>query len=113
MVNEIEDYPDNFEDFLNRFQTEDDCIEYIKKLRWPDGFTCPRCRTAKAWTTNRGLLHCSKCGHDTSVTAGTVFENTQKPLRVWFHVIWMLMAQKTGVSARNLKEFIGFGSYCR
>ena len=111
MVNEIEDYPDNFEDFLNRFQTEDDCIEYIKKLRWPDGFTCPRCRTAKAWTTNRGLLHCSKCGHDTSVTAGTVFENTQKPLRVWFHVIWMLMAQKTGVSARNLKEFIGFGSY--
>jgi len=107
----IEDYPNNFEEFLDRFQTEEDCVEYIMEIRWPDGFSCPRCQATKAWTTSRGLLHCSKCRHDTSVTVGTVFEGTQKPLRVWFHVMWMLMAQKTGVSAKNLKEFIGFGSY--
>ncbi len=111
MASEIEDYPNNFEEFLDRFKTEDDCAEYIRKIRWPDGFVCPRCQATKAWTTSRGLLHCSKCRHDTSVTVGTVFENTQKPLRVWFHVMWMMMAQKTGVSAKNLKEFIGFGSY--
>jgi transposase-like protein len=111
MAAEIEDYPNNFEEFLDQFKTEDDCIEYIQKIRWPDGFVCPQCQATKAWTTSRGLLHCSECRHDTSVTVGTVFEGTQKPLRVWFHVMWMLMAQKTGVSAKNLKEFIGFGSY--
>ena len=47
----------------------------------------------------------------TSVTVGTVFEGTRKPLRLWFHVMWMMMAQKTGLSARNLCDTDGFGSY--
>ncbi len=106
-----ENYPKNFEEFLDRFRTEEDCAEYIRQIRWPDGFVCPRCGGGKAWTTSRGLLHCAACRHDTSVTVGTVFENSQKPLRVWFHVMWLMMAQKTGVSAKNLKDFFGFGSY--
>lgn len=107
----MENYPKNFEEFLERFQTEDDCAEYIKQLRWPTGFKCPKCGEVKAWLTKRGVLHCSRCGHDTSITAGTVFENTRKPLRLWFHVMWLMMAQKTGVSAENLKDVMGFGSY--
>ena len=99
------------ENFLEHFQTEDQCAEYIKQLRWPDGFKCPKCGEVKAWLTKRGVLHCSRCGHDTSITAGTVFENTRKPLRLWFHVMWLMMAQKTGVSAENLKDIMGFGSY--
>lgn len=106
-----ENYPNNFEDFLERFQTEDDCLEYIEQIRWPEGFKCSKCQWTKAWKTSRGLLHCSNCGHDTSITAGTVFENTRKPLRLWFHVMWLMMSQKTGVSAKNLKEVMGFGSY--
>lgn len=108
---EQENYPNNFEDFLDKFQTEKDCIEYIISIRWPDGFKCPRCQNLKAWITERGLFHCSQCKHDTSITAGTIFENTQKPLRLWFHVMWLMMAQKTGVSAKNLKDSMGFGSY--
>lgn len=104
-------YPNTFEEFLERFQTEDDCIEYVKQIRWPEGFQCSKCEGTKAWKTSRGLLHCANCGHDTSITAGTVFENTRKPLRLWFHVMWLMMAQKTGVSAKNLKDFMGFGSY--
>jgi transposase-like protein len=45
------------------------------------------------------------------VTAGTVFEDSRKPLRLWFHVMWLMMAQKTGLSAKNLCETYGFGSY--
>lgn len=104
-------YPNNFEEFLDQFKTERDCIEYIASIRWPDGFNCPHCQGSKAWTTSRGLFHCSNCRHDTSITVGTVFENTQKPLRLWFHVMWLMMAQKTGVSANNLHDCMGFGSY--
>ena len=106
-----EDYPKTFQEFINRFQSEDDCIEYIKQLRWPNGCKCPRCQFTKAWRTNRYLMHCARCGLQTSITAGTLFQKTRKPLRIWFHVMWWMMSQKTGASAKNLKDAMGFGSY--
>jgi len=105
------EYPTTFEEFLNRFQTEDDCAKYIHALRWPDGFACPKCGGRKTWPTQRQEVRCAACNHQTSVTAGTVFEDTRKPLRLWFHVMWLMMAQKTGVSAKNLYDSHGFGSY--
>jgi transposase-like protein len=107
----IEDYPKNFEEFLLRFQSEKDCLDYIQLLRWPKGFECPKCGGKEYWKTNRNLLHCCKCNHQSSIIAGTLFQDTRKPLQMWFTVMWLMMAQKTGVSARNLKDFMGFGSY--
>jgi len=66
-----------------------------------------------AWHTDRGLLHCQECQRQSSPTAGTVFEDSRKPLRLWFHVMWVMMAQKTGMSAKNLCDTYGFGSYQR
>jgi len=91
------EYPETYEKFLEWFKTEDDCIDYISKHRWPDGFKCPKCNSVKAW--HKGLMHCSNCGHQTSVTAGTVFQGTRKPLRLWFNVIWWVISQKNGASA--------------
>jgi transposase-like protein len=104
-------YPKTFEEFLDWFQCEADCERYLEWVRWPDGFICPRCGGKKVWRTDRGLLHCGACQHQASVTVGTVFEGTRKPLLLWFHVMWLMMAQKTGVSARNLCDTYGFGSY--
>jgi len=67
--------------------------------------------TAKYWLTARSTIRCSNCGHQTSITAGTIFQDTRKPLLLWFHIIWWVVAQKTGVSANNMKDFMGFGSY--
>jgi transposase-like protein len=103
--------PTTFEEFLKRFATEEDCARYIREVRWPDGFSCPHCSAGTCWETKRHYLRCSECRRETSVTAGTVFEDTRKPLRLWFHVMWFMMAQKTGVSAKNLQESMGFGSY--
>ena len=104
-------YPRNFEEFLDWFSTEQDCSDYLEWIRWPSGFACPRCNSTRAWRTERGLWHCQECNRQTSVTARTVFEDTRKPLRLWFHVMWLMMAQKTGLSARNLCDTYGFGSY--
>lgn len=104
-------YPQTFEEFLDWFPTEEACIEYLEWIRWGNGFVCPCCGGKKAWRIRRkGLWVCRKCGRQTSFKAGTVFEDGRKPLRLWFHVIW-LMAQKTGMSARNFCETFGFGSY--
>lgn len=104
-------FPRNFEEFLDWFSAEEDCAAYLEWIRWPAGFVCPKCSGTKAWRTDRGLWHCQGCQRQSSVTVGTVFEDSRKPLRLWFHVMWLMMAQKTGLSARNLCDTYGFGSY--
>ena len=47
----------------------------------------------------------------TSVTAGTIFEGTRKPLRLWFQAMWYVTNQKHGVSALGLQRILGLGSY--
>ncbi|MDD4062110.1 MAG: IS1595 family transposase [Kiritimatiellae bacterium] len=104
-------YPHDFEEFIDWFHDEPSCMEYLEWVRWPGGFVCPRCAGKTAWKTSRGLWHCQDCGRQTSPTSGTVFADGRKPLRLWFHVMWLMMAQKTGISAKNFQDTFGFGSY--
>lgn len=105
------DYPRTLQEFDAWFATEKDCAAYIQRMRWPEGFRCPACGHGQAWRTARCLLHCGICGHQTSVTAGTLFEGTRKPLRIWFQAMWYVTNQKFGVSALGLKRVLGLGSY--
>lgn len=106
-----EDYPRNLLQFEERFNSEARCIEYLRALRWPEGFICPHCGEAGAWGTKRGLLHCIGCGAQTSVTAGTVLHGTRKPLRLWFRAMWHITGQKYGANALGLQRVLGLGSY--
>ena len=74
-------------------------------------FRCPQCAGSEAWLTNTGHLKCRRCRRRTSLTAGTIFERTQKPLRVWFQAMWYLTSQKSGGSALGLQQVLGLGSY--
>ena len=58
-----------------------------------------------------GLLRCRSCHGRTSLTAGTVFQDTRKPLRMWFLAMWFVTSQKNGVSALGLQRVLGLGSY--
>lgn len=107
----MEDYPRTALEFETRFATDEACRQYLIALRWPEGFRCPSCGHAKAWATARGLLHCASCGHQASVTAGTIFQDTRKPLRLWFRAMWYVTSQKHGVSALGLQRVLGLGSY--
>jgi len=104
-------YPQTHQNFLDWFKSEDDCWQYLYKLRWPNGFRCLVCQNQKAWHKRRNLFECTNCHHETSITSGTIFQGTRKPLKLWFNVIWLVMSQKTGSSAQNLKDSMGFGSY--
>jgi len=91
--------------FRRKFRTERDCIRYIIKRKWPDGFQCPRCGHNKAtMITTRKTYQCKKCHHQTSVTANTIFHKTRKPLRDWFWAIFIVATRTTGSSARQLQH---------
>ena len=105
------DYPQTIQEFDEWFATEDSCARYLMRIRWPQVFRCPKCSSEEVWLTARSLLHCKQRHRQTSVTAGTVFEGTRKPLRVWFQAMWCITNQKFGVSALGLKRVLGLGSY--
>jgi transposase-like protein len=106
-----DDFPRTLLEMERRFSSEEACRQYLLTLRWPQGIACPRCGGTKGWMTQRGLWLCGQCRHQTSVTAGTIFQDSRLPLRIWFRAIWQVTSQKNGVSALGLQRVLGLGSY--
>src|SRR5580658_3089800 len=106
------DYPRTWGQFLDQFATEEACAAYLERLRWPSGFACRSCGSMSApYRASRLRLMCKGCQRQSTVTAGTLFDKTRTPLRVWLAAAWYLTNQKQGVSALGLQRVLGLGSY--
>ncbi len=105
------DYPGSDAEFAAWFPDEGACWDYLEWLRWPDGFRCPRCPSRQGWRLEAGRFECALCVRQTSVTAGTVFDKTRTPLRLWFEAAWLMTSQKHGVSALGVQRALELGSY--
>ena len=107
-----QDYPKTWSQFLDWFHSEQACLAYLEKLRWPEEFTCPECGViGTPVRTSRNRLVCQSCRFQASVTAGTIFDKTRTPLKVWLAAAWYITNQKQGVSALGLQRVLGLGSY--
>jgi transposase-like protein len=98
------------------FPHEDACAAYLVARRWPQGVRCPRCGGGRVYDlkTMKWKWECPDCspsGYRFSHLVGTVFENTNYPLKIWFRVIHMMLTSKKGVSALQIHRTIGTGSY--
>ena len=107
----MDNYPKNLVELMDLFPTEESCLEYLSLIRWPDGYECTRCKGKNVLKLGRGLYRCHTCKYEGSVIAGSLFQGTRKPLRLWFQAIWYIVDQKNGVSALGLQKALGFGSY--
>lgn len=106
------DYPKDWGQFLDWFQSEDACRDFVERLRWPDGFQCPKCsKFGDPSRSTRGRIMCRICKFQASVTSGTLFDKTRTELRIWFAAMWYVTNQKQGVSALGLQRVLGLGSY--
>jgi IS1 family transposase len=102
--------------FERMFPDEDACCAYLVGRRWPEGVKCPRCGAdVSELKGNPWHWQCYNCAPQTSYRfshiAGTIFENTNKPLRDWFRVVHLMTVGKKGISALQVMRFMGFGSY--
>jgi hypothetical protein len=105
--------------FETRFPIGDDeaCLRYLVARRWPEGVHCPRCGNTDLYdASSYKPFHwqcraCAPQGYRFSALAGTIFENTKKPLRDWYRVAHLMLASKKGMSALQIQRFMGFGSY--
>jgi transposase-like protein len=105
------DYPKDLLAFRDQFHSEDACREYLVHLRWPQGLICPKCAGREFWKMRRGVFCCQRCQRHLSITAGTLFADTHKPLRLWFEALWHVTNQKYGASALGMQRILGLGSY--
>ena len=103
--------PKNQLEFEKMFSDENQCLNYLQELRFPDGYSCRKCKHNEHWLNNRGLLVCKKCKDELSLITGTIFQNSKKPLVLIFRALWWMVAQKNGVSASGLQRVLGLGSY--
>ena len=102
------DYPNTYRGFVEMFPDDVTCAAYLVKLRWPEGFVCPACKTkADPWQASRGRLTCQFCRHQASATAGTIFDKTRTPLTTWFEAAWHVSTAKNGLSAKTLERTLG------
>ena len=97
-----------FEEFRTRFSTEDACRAELFRLRFPNGFVCPKCGCTEYYSVRgRNTFQCRACRHQTSITAGTVMHRTHLPLTVWFWAIYLCATDKRGISAVQLSRTLG------
>lgn len=108
-------------DVTAKFRTENDCLDYLESLRWPDGqIGCVHCgeigRISKITRESKGknkrsrIYQCMACNKQFSATSGTIFNDSHLPLVKWFIAIALICEAKKGVSACQIQRHIG-GSY--
>src|SRR5215472_10482113 len=105
-------------DVTAKFKTEDDCLDYLESLRWPNGeIACVHCgeigRVSKITRESKGknkrarLYQCLACGKQFSTTSGTIFADSHLPLTKWFLAIALICEAKKGMSAKQLERHLG------
>jgi hypothetical protein len=95
--------------FCDEYKDEETCITALADLRWPGGFVCEKCNGIKAYhlSARPRIFECAACGHQHSVTAGTVFHKTRTDLRKWFLAAYLIGHDKRGVSAMFISRELG------
>ncbi len=102
------DYPRTYREFVSMFPDDKSCTDFLAKLRWRDGFICPECKMpSDPWKQTHKRLVCPYCRHQTTVTAGTIFDRTRTPLTTWLEAAWHITTAKNGMSAKTIEQTLG------
>jgi transposase-like protein len=96
-------------DFLNRYSSNEACLEEIKKIRFPHGISCKVCKKRTKHYKIKGRMQyaCSKCGRHIAPLSGTIFEKTSTPLTSWFYVMFLMINTRAGISAKQIQRELG------
>lgn len=102
----------NIIDVFNAFQTQEQAVEYLEKVRWNGHPVCPYCESKAvgrhASGDRKGMRwQCRKCTRAFAATVGTIFHGTHIPLRSWFLCIALMLNAKKSASAYQISRDLG------
>ena len=95
--------------FNKEFPDDDACLEWLRNHLYPKRFHCPICDkpTKHHRIKTKKVYGCDYCGHQVSPTAGTIFEHSPTPLKLWFYAIYQMSATRCGISAKQIQRETG------
>jgi transposase len=96
-------------DFNRQFPDDAACLDWLREYLYPDGVFCEKCGrvTKHHRVVSRPSYSCDRCGHHVHPTAGTIFEKSTTPLRLWFHAIFLMAQTRCGISAKQIQRETG------
>ena len=103
-------FPKTLQDAVIYFANLDTCIAYLASRRWPKGVTCPTCGGSHVrFIKTRRVFECNAkhAKKQFSVKVGTVFEDSPLGLDKWLPAVWLIAAEKNGVSSHALGRALG------
>ena len=102
----------SLEAFLEDYGAEEQCFKALVDLRWPDGFSCPKCdsRACCRLKSRKFMFQCNSCRTQTSITSGTIYHSTKIPLTKWFLATYLMTQSKNGISQLELARQLGVSS---
>lgn len=98
---------DSLFDLYETFPTEQSCIKFLERKRWPNGVVSPFDPSSKVYHRGDGLYRCKNTGKNFNVRIGSIFEGTKLPLRKWFMAMYFICNHKKSISATQLSKDIG------
>ncbi len=93
------------------FSSEQACIAYLFRKRWPWGFKCSFCGAVQQEIAPAYTVVCRYCRKQTSITAHTLMHGSKKSLVAWMRVAWQFCSQVEGLSARELQRIMELSCY--
>ena len=93
---------------FNKYPTKKACLRKLKKVRWKNGITCPKCKSRRISNLKKEEFryHCNACNRSFSVTSDTIFHGTKLSLQKWFLAISFMLNSKKGISSSQLARYI-------
>jgi transposase-like protein len=107
-MDEPKNLPQTLIEAIRYFSDQDVCVQFVAKLRWPDGPVCPSCGgTEHSYLTTRRVWKCKACKRQFSVKVGSIFEDSAISLDKWLAAMWMIANSKNGVSSHEMARSLG------
>lgn len=96
-------------EFFARFADDEACLAHIMEVRYGLRHECKACGKYGTFhkLADRPAFSCSHCRAQVHPCAGTVFQNSRTPLRVWFYAIYLFVTTRHGVSGKELQRTLG------
>ena len=99
-------------DFSKTFIDEESCEKHLREVREKSGIKCSKCGNhTHYWDNYNRRWECKKCGHEMSLTSGTVMQGSKLPLMYWFSAIHLLTSTKNSFSAKEMQRQLGHKRY--
>jgi transposase-like protein len=93
---------------IKYFSDEENALNLMVKLRWPDGITCPYCESKEySFISTRKLWKCKSCKKQFRVKVGTIMEDSPIGLDKWLSAIWLIANCKNGISSYEVHRALG------